>query len=124
MLAAFPFSAGCHAPEVREIAARTFRVEGVVDGDTFKVVYDGELTSVRIWGINAPELRDAGGAEAKAALSELIAGKTVRLSFPGRRKRDNFGRLLARVHVAELDVGHELLQRGNAKPYRKRGRVR
>ena len=43
-----------------EINQRTFTVERIVDGDTFKVTYDGEPTSVRITGIDAPEAaRDA-----------------------------------------------------------------
>ena len=36
---------GFAAPAIR---ARTFRVERVIDGGTFKIIYDGELTSVRI----------------------------------------------------------------------------
>jgi len=110
--------AGC--PATRVITARAFRVQRVVDGDTFKVVYDGEPTSVRILGIDAPELREPGGPEAKAALAGIVGAKVVRLAFPGPRKRDNFGRLLARVHVAGVDVAAELMRQGHAKPYRRR----
>lgn len=50
--------AGCCPPApshvYAEISQRTFTVERIVDGDTFKVTYDGESTSVRIVGINAP----------------------------------------------------------------------
>ena len=43
------------------------------------------------------------------ALRAIIGGNTVRLEFPGRRKRDNFGRLLCKVYVGKLDVGAEML---------------
>jgi len=111
--------AGCQVPqhECREITARTFQVVRVVDGDTFKVMYDGEPTSVRFIGINAPERRDPGGPAATAALREMIGGKTVRIEFAGPRKRDNFGRLLCKVYVGSLDVGAEMIRRGRAAVY-------
>lgn len=96
----------------REIGQREFTVERIVDGDTFKVQYDGESTSVRIAGINAPERRDPAGPAATAALTGLIRGKTVRLEFPEPRKRDNFGRLLCRVCVG--DVGRWMIDNGYA----------
>ena len=112
--------AGCEvaAPHVCQVVtARTFQVVRVVDGDTFKVVYDGELTSVRFFGINAPERRDPDGPAATAAMVELVGGKTVRLTFPAKRKRDNFGRLLCKVYVGDLDVGAEMIRRGKATVY-------
>lgn len=75
----------------REITAQTFAVTRIVDGVTFKVLYDGEETSVRLFGIDAPERRDPNGPTATAALGAMIDGKFVRLTFPGTRKRDNFG---------------------------------
>ena len=64
-----------------------------MDGDTFKVTYDGEQTSVRIVGINAPERNTPEGPAATKALTDLVDGKMVRLEFTEPRKRDNFGRL-------------------------------
>ena len=95
----------CDYPvETREITARTFRVLRVIDGDTFVVRYDGENTSVRLYGYNAPELREAGGLEAAEALRKLIDDKDVRLVFCARKRRDNFGRLLARVYLDNVDI--------------------
>lgn len=95
VLVASAVLSGCAGSHVcTEITQRDFRVERVIDGDTFVVRYDGELTSVRIYGIDTPERGEPGFAEAKAALETQILGRTVRLSFPSQRKRDNFGRLL------------------------------
>ena len=104
--------------ESREVTARTFKVKRVVDGDTFKIVYDGESTSVRLLSINAPERNTPEGPAATEALKELIDGKTVRLEFIGDRKRDNFGRLLCKVCVDEKDIGSEMIRRGHAKKYK------
>ena len=46
----------------------------------------------------------------------MIEGRTVRLEFTETRKRDNFGRLLCRVYVDGLDVGDEMVRRGEAEP--------
>jgi len=88
-----------------------------VDGDTFKVRYDGESTSVRIVGINAPERRDPAGPVSTAALTGLIGGKMVRLEFAEPRKRDNFGRLLCKVYAGEVDVGRRMIENGHATKY-------
>ena len=100
-----------------EITARTFPVLRVVDGDTFKIEYDGEPTSVRFHGINPPERSDPNGPAATEALRKMIGGKVVRIEFPGKRKRDNFGQLLCKVYVGRMDVGAEMLRRGHAKVY-------
>ncbi len=117
-LAAACLAVGCARVPCREITAREFRVLRIVDGDTFKVRYDGDVTSVRLYGVDAPERSDPNGPAATEALREMIDRKTVRLVFPATSKRDNFGRLLARVFVHGTDVGRELLRRGLAEPYR------
>ena len=107
-------------PPCREIAARTFKVERIVDGDTFCVRYDGESTSVRLIGIDAPERRDPDGPAATKALANLIGGKTVRLEFTEARKRDNFGRLLCKVYVGDVDIGQWMLDNGHATVYERK----
>ena len=97
--------AGCTC---RVITARDYLVLRIVDGDTFKVHYDGEQTSVRFIGMDSPELTEPGGADATAAIERLVGGRVVRLDFAGERKRDNFVRLLFRVYVDGVDVGQAL----------------
>ena len=54
---------------------------------------------------------------ATKALAGLIEGKTVRLEFTEGRKRDNFGRLLCRVYVGDVDVGRWMIEHGHATEY-------
>ncbi|MEM7625256.1 MAG: thermonuclease family protein [Planctomycetota bacterium] len=105
-------------PSAREITATTFTVARVIDGDTFRVEYDGDLTSVRIRDIDAPERGDPRADAATAELRRLVDGKTVRLAFGPGRKRDGFGRLLCRVIIDDLDVGQHLLDAGLVEEYR------
>jgi endonuclease YncB( thermonuclease family) len=97
-----------------------YTVLRVIDGDTFVVVYDGEPTRVRIFGIDSPEAGQAGYNEASDALRKLIDRKYVRLAFPKASKRDGFGRLLANVFVDGVDVGNEMIKSRHAVPFLKR----
>lgn len=103
-------------------AGGTGRVQEVVDGDTI-ILASGDR--VRLVGIQAPKLPLGRtgfaawplAAEAKAAMAELVLGKTVHLSFGGRR-RDRHGRLLAHLHdESGLWVQGEMLARGLARVY-------
>lgn len=78
------------------------RVERVIDGDTF--VLNGQR--VRLLGVNAPELQSCMGEAAKSFLEKRVFNKTMMLS---EKTRDNYGRILAVVHVVEpgLVLGSE-----------------
>ena len=104
----------------RVITARTFDVLRVINGDTLAIVYDGMATRVRLLDIDAPEKGDAGGPEATPGLRDMVDGRTIRIELtdPSGRKRDDFGRLLCKVYLDDLDVGAELIRLGRAKPWR------
>ena len=91
-------------------------VTRVADGDTLWVRPSGggAVVHIRIDAIDAPEICQAWGREAKAALSVSVLNKTVIVT--GKR-RDGYGRLLARLHLpgAEpTDVGEALVGGGHA----------
>lgn len=95
-----------------EVTQREFRVVRVIDGDTFRVFYDGEETSVRLAGCDTPEPNEPGGREATNYVRDLIDGNKVRLRFANmQRKRDNFGRLLCWVEFDGDDLTDLLIQR-------------
>lgn len=96
------------------------QVRAIIDGDTL-VLATGDR--VRLVGIQAPKLPLGRrgfrpwplAAEAKAALAALTLGKTVTLSYGGRRV-DRHGRLLAHVHDAQGRwIQGEMLRRGLAR---------
>ena len=95
----------------------TWPVVGVVDADTFVVLYHGVGTTIRLAEVDAPEgPRDVGG-KAMAAMLKLIDGRYVALDpvDPTGRARDRLGRLVSRVRVDGKDVGTELLRQGVAE---------
>jgi endonuclease YncB( thermonuclease family) len=64
-------------------ASITGKVVGVHDGDTLTVLTAAkESVKVRLYGIDAPESKQAFGARSKQELSELAFGKQVRVERP------------------------------------------
>lgn len=105
--------AACLAPS----AGQEVRVERAVDGDTLKLA-DGR--SVRLIGVNAPELARHGrpaeplAQKARLRLAELISqsGQRVRL-VNGRQARDHYGRVLAHAFDARgRNLEEQLLAEG------------
>lgn len=84
----------------------------VADGDTLTLrLPDGQRVPVRLRDIDAPEICQPWGPEAKAALSELALNKLAILTHSGR---DGFGRVVGRITVEELDLGRRLVEEGHA----------
>lgn len=98
-------------------AAEPFRtkVVGVHDGDSI-TVYDGvnPQIKIRLSEIDAPELKQPYGKEAKAVLSGLIFGQAVTLTPHGK---DRYSRLLADVHFKDQRVNLQMVALGAAWRY-------
>ncbi|PKO61434.1 MAG: nuclease [Betaproteobacteria bacterium HGW-Betaproteobacteria-18] len=88
-------------------------VTHVSDGDTLWVKPEGGAAprKVRLLGLDAPELCQAGGVAARAALQGLVADKPVQVKV---NFQDTYGRDLARLRVDERDVGAALVSAGHA----------
>ena len=87
------------------------QVVRVKDGDSLVVASAGREVDVRLAGIDAPELRQARGMEARTALETLVAGRDVELQLVGG---DAYRRIVAHVLVDGLDVNAEMVRRGLA----------
>jgi endonuclease YncB( thermonuclease family) len=95
--------------------------EGLVfsgDGDTIYGV--GYAPSIRLWGIQAPELRDkqtgqesTAGMRTRAALEDLLAASGHRAKCEPR-KWDRYCRVVASCSAGTTDVSLELLKGGMA----------
>jgi endonuclease YncB( thermonuclease family) len=66
---------------------------------------------VRLRDIDAPEICQPWGTEAKNALAELTLNKLAILTPVAR---DSFGRMVGRITVEDLDVGRNLVENGHA----------
>ncbi|OHA16764.1 MAG: hypothetical protein A3C79_00320 [Candidatus Taylorbacteria bacterium RIFCSPHIGHO2_02_FULL_45_28] len=104
-----------------------YRVERVLDGDTFMVKIGWHDVTIRMLGIDTPETVDPRklvqcyGKEASDETKSLLTGQKVRLKLnPNREERDRYGRYLAYVYMNganNLFVNEFLLENGYAHEY-------
>jgi len=71
-------------------------VKEVIDGDTFKTA-----NRIRLENVDAPEMSQSGGSDAKQKLESLISGKEVVYE---EQARDKYGRIVAQVWVNGKNV--------------------
>ena len=86
-------------------------VVAVPEGDAITVQAHRERVSVRLSDIDAPELNQPYGREARESLAALALGRNVRCVTRGR---DRFGRPASRCNLNEVDVSAEQVRRGMA----------
>lgn len=101
------------------------RVLRVIDGDTLIVqvgLWFGQsiIEHIRIFGIDAPELRGRCPSETEAAksarqyLAGLVASGPVELRDV---RREKYGRALASVTAGGIDISSRMIEAGHARPY-------
>ncbi len=91
------------------------RVLWVTDGDTLVVLGPGNAQhKVRLAGIVAPELDQRYGQASKGHLSRRVAGRFVVIEWS---RRDQYGRIVGKVRLAEQDVSLEQVRAGLAWHY-------
>lgn len=103
---------------------QAFAVASVYDGDTLRVyasAASGETVSVRVLGINAPELRpeECYGIQSRDDARALLVGQTVLLQQdPTQPDKDRYGRWLRYVMLPDgRDFSAVMLERGLARVY-------
>jgi len=90
---------------------REEKVIAVIDGDTFK---SESGTTIRLLGINAPEISDPGGDIAKDYLTLLILNKNVQLEKDVTDK-DDYERILRYAHLGNKLINGEMVRLGYAE---------
>jgi micrococcal nuclease len=83
----------------------------IIDGDTFRLA-NGD--TVRLIGIDAPELSQPGGVLSREYLAHLLLGKPITLE-KGSEDRDNYHRLLRFVYTGDLCINEEMIRQGYAE---------
>lgn len=96
-------------------------VLSVIDGDTIRIDYEGESTTVRYLLIDTPETNHPSlgeqplGKEATEANRELLDSGTVSIEFDEGGRFDDYDRLLAYIYVDGESVQEQLLEQGLAR---------
>ncbi len=106
-------------------AGPLYAVAGVVDGDTINVRIGGAKHTIRIIGVDTPELHKPGYAEqcyaqrAASRMQSLVQSKQVRLQADGSQADvDQYGRLLRHVLLPDgTSVALMLIREGLGREY-------
>lgn len=123
---------GCYQTPRAAGDADELTVTHVADGDTLAGVdAAGQRVRVRLLGIDAPELAHAGepgecgATDARRELEQLVLHQVITLTDDPRAHRiDRYGRRLAYVDVAGVDVALHQLEAGYAAAWYPRGEPR
>ena len=96
-------------------------VTRVVDGDTLwlKTGTGTKPFSVRVGGIDAPEICQQGGVQARDALARRVLGQNVVVTS---NARDDFGRTVGKIHLNGEDMSRWMVANGHAWVYSYQGR--
>ena len=96
------------------------RVTYVSDGDTIRVrpIKGGKPVSVRMEGIDAPEICQTGGTAARDALRARVMRRQVEVDA---KASDDYGRVIAQIRLDGDDLGAWMVREGHAWSYRYRG---
>ncbi|MCK9201179.1 MAG: thermonuclease family protein [Gallionella sp.] len=92
----------------------TAEVIAVLDGDTLLVTRGGKPLKLRLAEIDAPEKAQPYGTASQKSLADMVMRQQVQVES---RAVDDYGRIVAMVSVAGLNVNHEQVRRGLAWEY-------
>lgn len=90
------------------------KVVGITDGDTIKVLIEGQQVQVRLYGIDAPERGQAFGSQAQTALKQITAGRKVTIKTIDT---DRYKRPVALIYADGAIVNEILVASGYAWVY-------
>ncbi len=95
----------------------------VSDGDTFKL---NDEKTFRLYGVNAPEVKEPFFEEAKVFTQNLVLGKEIFFEQEANYKVDKFGRTLGYIFVGGVNLNLELVKNGLARVvlYEKRAKIK
>jgi len=89
------------------------RVRYVVDGDSLYI--DGHKPQVRLWGVNTPEIGEAGYQEAKDFLFQIAQGRRITC----RKMHTSHKRTVAQCFLPDgSDIGGLMIKSGHAVEWR------
>lgn len=92
-------------------------VTKVIDGDTLLVEANGRELTVRVWGIDAPEMGQPYGPKARRAARELVSDGGDRKVHVHVEETGPYGRVIGRVRCrkfGDVDLACALVRQGYA----------
>jgi ATP-dependent hsl protease ATP-binding subunit hslU len=90
------------------------KVVSIHDGDTITILQDKQQIKVRLFGIDAPELKQPYGKKSKQFLANLIVGEVVEVEKNGK---DRYKRTLGIIYHKGQDINAQMVLNGYAWAY-------
>jgi len=94
----------------------------VHDGDTVTMTWNERdfPFRMRLRDIDAPELNNQGGHEARDHLSDIIEGQEVDILIDPENRVEKFGRLLGDIMIGGVAMSEEMVRFSHAVPFDQR----
>ena len=92
------------------------KVISIHDGDTITILQNKQQIKVRLFGIDAPELKQPYGKKSKQFLVNLVAGQMVEVEESGE---DRYKRMIGTIYLNGTDINAQMVENGYAWVYRK-----
>ena len=97
--------------------ADPIKIIKIYDGDTITALTSKkEKIKIRLYGIDAPELKQPFGKASKRHLIDLISKQSLNINEKGK---DKYGRTLAVLHNGDQDINAQMVIDGYAWAYDK-----
>lgn len=97
--------------------ADPIKIIKIYDGDTITALTSQkEKIKIRLYGIDAPELKQPFGKASKRHLIDLISNKSLNINEKGK---DKYGRTLAVLYNGDQDINAQMVIDGYAWAYDK-----
>lgn len=97
--------------------ADQIKIIKIYDGDTITALMSQkEKIKIRLYGIDAPELKQPFGKASKRHLIDLISNKSLNINAKGK---DKYGRTLAVLYNGDQDINAQMVIDGYAWAYDK-----
>lgn len=91
------------------------KINSIHDGDTINVINeDGKKVKIRLYGIDAPEIKQAYGKESRQCLEDMLKNKNISFAV---EDKDKYGRIVATIYVDNINVNYEMIKKGCAWSY-------
>lgn len=102
------------------LLAHPAKVIKISDGDTITILQNKTQIKVRLYGIDAPELKQPYGKKSKQFLANLIVGEVVEVDENGK---DRYKRTLGIIRYKDQDINAQMVLNGYAWAYAKYSRI-
>lgn len=102
------------------LLAHPAKVIKISDGDTITILQNKTQIKVRLYGIDAPELKQPYGKKSKQFLANLIVGEVVEVDENGK---DRYKRTLGIIRYKDQDINAQMVLNGYAWAYVKYSKI-